>query len=1157
MSNATSYLSPSSSPPPRSLLEARIENIQLQLNYGKNHEEENDNNNNNIVTNELSYRNRRQRREALLSSTFDILEGAGKRSLHQWVQETTAYVLMNHPLVLTASLIVCITLEIMSLSAYIWATHNEVSWNEDSGTDLDAFDQRRPTFVFQNVLSVIFNVQWVMWVTSSRNAGRLFSFYTLISLLTSIPMNILGIGAFYNGTWSDGLLPMFLRIWWAFYYLHILVNIPDLRVQKHVPVVFVIQMMRFIAVMTTCAGIFQLSQSTTEAHLSFFDATYFTVVTFSTAGYGDITASSRSDRAIVMGFITITVIGVPSVLAQIGEMVALRKRFVSYTPDRVKHILVIGPITRAIMAEVLNEHYSGTRSLNAVNIVFLSPTGYDPETTILARDPFWARRITLIQGEPTNDDDLIRCHAETADAVFVLTDRQQLADRGDFSTLRALQAVSNTGLSDALPAFVVSQRLKSFSDISSQHPNLTMLPVVELRESLLGQSVIVPGIIPLVVNLCRTATLATLSPHTTRWMDEYREGRGNNIYALPCPSYLIGVPFISALLIMKKRINALLLGVAILENNDASVPARRRVVLNPKLYRFEPTDDVLFVAEDEDDFRDLVIDKFDLYDRGQLITAVRSVQESIDYIEAKHETKKDEDKDDDNNNNNSKNSPPPARRRLRRLSLVAAGAAADLLSPTTTTTTTTNASLRFSFTRVVSNLGTQDASGSYILINAHSFMKKEEDANINSPFNLTAHGVEHDNTTSDGHNSSTDDDDDDDDDNEDENFSQNAFRDHVVILDLTSMRDTGDLSVTESSDVVENTNKSFWDVIVKGIKHADAHDRTAVVVVSATWTPSTEFLQMYAASEAVLQPFVLVRGSAAHSDVLNGVCVHTARGIIISSFGGGAASALNDINTAIVHKSVEGILHRSRHLRNNKRLHPPIIVDLDHSTNGVLLQPTHINEIDRRESAQDFTLVPKFIIGEAISASMLDCCLYQSYNNRYLVEVLKALVLGSGPIPPATQHQQQQANAPYGTESLFGSAMTRIACTPLVSLVSEESSLAEVFSEMAYAGRILIALYREITPEDMKPLKKKERSKTPKLPTVVGAGSDSHTVDGYNVDLGDILGKTASSGLAELEMELERAKTEHRSLLGSRYVIVNPNVLKGRVLPSDIAFYLN
>eukprot|EP01038_Epipyxis_sp_PR26KG_P006416 gene6416-8833_t len=155
---------------------------------------------------------------------------------------------------------------------------------------------------------------------------------------------------------------------------------------------------------------------------------YYTVVTFATVGYGDITPVSTLGRLYIMIMICLAIIAVPSLSQQLVDMLNMQSVWTRavYLPKSrsEKHVVICGDIKTVSLTEffeeLFHEDHEAAHDLHAVILISQPPS---LEIIQLMRSPKYFLSITFLQGSPLIESDLKRACAESASAVMIMSNK--------------------------------------------------------------------------------------------------------------------------------------------------------------------------------------------------------------------------------------------------------------------------------------------------------------------------------------------------------------------------------------------------------------------------------------------------------------------------------------------------------------------------------------------------------------------------------------------------------------------------------------------------------------------------------------------------------------------------------------------------------------
>ncbi|KAG5455051.1 Arl3p interacting protein [Clonorchis sinensis] len=271
----------------------------------------------------------------------------------------------------------------------------------------------------------------------------------------------------------------------------------------------------FLSIWLSGAGMFLLLENTGElftkniyhvAHpIDYPSALYFTIVTMSTVGYGDITPQTVLGRVFVSLFILIALATFASAIPVIVDsFFSVRKYSGSYVKQQGKsHIVVCGDITTDSVRTFLSDFLHEDRQRSDVEVVFINPCMPDLQLQSILRLHF--SRVKYFQGTVMDHNDLERVRMNEADACLILassttTDNQEK----DAANIMRVIAVKNY----ASHVRVIVQLLQTENKahlFNSPYWNWDagdeIICFSEMKLGFLAQSCVAPGFSTLITNL--------------------------------------------------------------------------------------------------------------------------------------------------------------------------------------------------------------------------------------------------------------------------------------------------------------------------------------------------------------------------------------------------------------------------------------------------------------------------------------------------------------------------------------------------------------------------------------------------------------------------------------------------------------------------------
>ena len=276
---------------------------------------------------------------------------------------------------------------------------------------------------------------------------------------------------------------------------------------KYVRVVFLLCCILFCS-----AGLFQQIENAQD--LDLLDCMYFTVVTLTTLGYGDIKPVTNVGKIFVLTLMISICVLLPNQIAKLKE---LRKK--EYANKKFKPITNYGHISRGSLSRGRCYHFCmkfmACHMENRIcHCVFSRAKAIACYQIYYKRTLATRSRVTILVGSPLIENDLLRCMVQETVACFVIADTNaRMPEREDTKVI--LGATNIRKLNNLVPIFASvlggkenTQRLYCAIDGHSTGSQVFSYGIV--RQMLIGTNIKCPGAGPLISNLLRSYSLPLL-----------------------------------------------------------------------------------------------------------------------------------------------------------------------------------------------------------------------------------------------------------------------------------------------------------------------------------------------------------------------------------------------------------------------------------------------------------------------------------------------------------------------------------------------------------------------------------------------------------------------------------------------------------------------
>lgn len=299
-----------------------------------------------------------------------------------------------------------------------------------------------------------------------------------------------------------------------------------------------------------------------EKNIRFSDALWWSVVTMTTVGYGDISPATLGGRIVAI-VVMLTGIGLLGILTATIAGLFIENRFLEKKGMKEtsvsNHFIICGWNFRG--ATIISEMRADPKCAG-IPIVILADIQDKPDQR---------ENVFFIAGQ-VNDESLSRARADKASAAIILAD-----DRLDSYARDAKTILNTMMLKNHSPALYTCVELMDPANMEACKVAKAdeIIVVGELATNLLVQAALDHGI--------------------TRLVSELVSNRyGHDLYKIALPSYLVGKTFFEALCSLKEKQNIICIGVE--DKSGAALYA------NPdNNYCLKKDDDLVVIALDRPD----------------------------------------------------------------------------------------------------------------------------------------------------------------------------------------------------------------------------------------------------------------------------------------------------------------------------------------------------------------------------------------------------------------------------------------------------------------------------------------------------------------------------------------------------------------------------
>ncbi|XP_055337079.1 calcium-activated potassium channel slo-1-like [Paramacrobiotus metropolitanus] len=313
-----------------------------------------------------------------------------------------------------------------------------------------------------------------------------------------------------------------------------------------------------------CAGDPWDVENTMVANLTYWNMAYFSVVTISTVGYGDLGCKTLLGRLFTSLYIFACLFFIASFIASAASLVPGPRKYPRFDNVRyVHHVLLCGHITVDSVRRFLNGFYDG-RIPNAVDATFVLIVHQDePEGDMLLLLHDYQSTVEYIQGSPLEDAVLDAAQAKTASACLVVSNFMT-GDTEQQDSRNILLVAALKGYCRHLRVHVqvskptVASFLRRHYHMDGDRGDMVS-SVGVVQTGLVGMSGVVPGFVPFCLNLLSPRPLDAVSAAMVPAL--YRHGCQMRLDSAPFSPAFHGLTFAEAAQICYDKLHVLLLAV--------------------------------------------------------------------------------------------------------------------------------------------------------------------------------------------------------------------------------------------------------------------------------------------------------------------------------------------------------------------------------------------------------------------------------------------------------------------------------------------------------------------------------------------------------------------------------------------------------------------
>lgn len=325
-----------------------------------------------------------------------------------------------------------------------------------------------------------------------------------------------------------------------------------------------------------------------------FDSFWFSIITITTVGYGDIVVQTWMARLTVISLVIFVILNLPNTLSDfLSSFQSSKQLYKVFSNDSNQHIvIVISQVRDCFLIDFLNEYYAVKTNTTATVILSVKKPLSTSTINHKLKSPIWKKKVKLLVGSALKSIDLKRVALNSAKLVFVISERHcENLIKSDQETILRARSIHNLYPNSRLFVHILLPINRFYLDFATK-----IICEGELKYAIFASNSICPGFSSFLSLILHTRSEDDNKGLT--YSEDYNKCSANEIYEIKLKDSKVfqsyeGSHFLYASVQAHRSSNLLLIGVKSCSQN--------RILLNPGPDYFLEANDTCFYLSLKDE----------------------------------------------------------------------------------------------------------------------------------------------------------------------------------------------------------------------------------------------------------------------------------------------------------------------------------------------------------------------------------------------------------------------------------------------------------------------------------------------------------------------------------------------------------------------------